>query len=149
MKKIPTQTLIVLGIALTTGCQPGDEQLARLARESMDRQAEQNRDMAQLTRQCSENHRRIVEATAAARQEILALEQDVQQQRSRLEEERRALAQERYRESLLVPVITYLGLLLLYSLPLVLCWYLLVGIRDSRSENDAVTELLLRELASQ
>ncbi len=45
----------------------------------------------------------------------------------------------RYRESLLVPVLSTTGLLLITSLPLVLCWYLLRGLQHETADDEAVT----------
>jgi len=148
MKKLVRKTLIAVVIMVVIGCSSSDERLARQAIESAQRQAEQNREMSQLNREVAEGTKRIAEAVSQTREEMIAMETDLQDQRNRLEEERRSLADERYRESLLTPIIGNLGLMLVCSLPLVLAWYLLHGLRSQTSDSDDVSNLLIRELTS-
>jgi hypothetical protein len=53
---------------------------------------------------------------------------------------------ERRFESLLAPVIETTGVLLIAALPLVLCWYLLHGLRG---QDEDVSEVLVSQLISQ
>ena len=69
-------------------------------------------------------------------------------QRDRLESERRQIASQRYRDSLLVPVLHHGGLLLVCALPLLLAWYLLHSWRSEPQDELAISELLIEEFAS-
>ena len=76
----------------------------------------------------------MVEGENQSRKELVALQRDLQQQqaevgkqRDQLESQRQQLAAQRYRESLLAPVISSIGLLLVCALPCVFAWYLLHG----------------------
>ena len=141
--------LLMIIALLTVGCNSPDDRLARFAQEATSQQAQQNRDMAHLSQAVTEDHRRVVETVEQSRQAIVDLEQDLQGQRDRLDQERQALANERYRESLLGPVVNRLGMLLVAALPLVLCWWLLVGLKSEKENTeDAVSEFLIHELAA-
>ena len=99
--------------------------------------------MAKLHHEVVEGTSRLVNAVAASREEMLDMEHDLQDQRSHLEAERRVLANERHRESLLAPIFSNVGLMLVAALPLVLCWYLLHGLRSS---DEDVSEVLMQAL---
>lgn len=125
---------ILLTMLLTiviTGCSQ-DERLARMAQESVQQQRSQNEEMTRLNREVAEGVKRLVESEHESRKELTSLQREVQRQqadvgvqRDRLESERQRIAGERYRDSLLVPVLHYGGLLLVCALPLLLSWYLL------------------------
>ena len=138
---------IVMIAALAIGCEASDERLIEIARESNRQQAAQNQSVTQLNQEAAQNHRRVVEAVEKSRQEIALLERDVDKQRTRLDEERQSLATERYRESMLAPVLDHLGMLLVASIPLALCWLLLYGLRQPVSDEE-VAELLVHELVT-
>lgn len=153
MSKVLLIAILLISIA---GCDEDDKQLAQVAQESAQRQAEQNQEMAKLNREVATGTRRLVEADSRARQELIVAQKelaqqqaDLAQQHDRLEGERRDLAALRYRESLLAPVISGLGLLLLCALPLVLAWYLLQGWRQDTAAETAIGNLLLEELVSE
>ena len=111
--------------------------------------------MARLHREVAAGTQRLVEADSRARQEVIAAQKDLAQQQAglaqqydQLEVERRSLAQERNRESLLVPVISTLGLLLLCCLPLGLAWYLLQAWHRETQDDIVLGQLLIEELVS-
>jgi hypothetical protein len=135
-------------VSLMVGCETPDERLTEFVTMSTSQQAMQNREMADVTRTAAEHHRLVVEAVEKSRQEVVSLQQDVRQELQQLDAERRSTAENRWRESLLVPVINHLGLLLVAVLPLALCWYLLHGL-SSRGQEDAVCDLLIQELIAE
>lgn len=146
MKKSILAVQISLAATILTGCQQPDERLARFASEATARQAEQNREMSQLNREVVDNHRRVIEAAARSRETVASLDRQIEQQRQRLDDERRSLVDERRRESLLVPVLTNTGILMVTALPLVLCWFLLHGLRsDSEESSDQLIQSLLMD----
>ena len=150
---ITTKTLIravILLIAIATGC---DEEKARIAREAADRQAQQNTAMAELNQEVAGGTRRLVEADAEARKEIVGVHRDLQAERTRLDSgwtnlalERRQIAAQRRTESMLVPAIKLVGGLALASLLLGFCWYALVAARRSDGTDGELNELLIREM---
>jgi hypothetical protein len=137
---------MILLIVLATGCSPTDDRLVRHVAESNRQQADQNQEMAKVHREVAEGTTRLVEAVAESRQEMLGMEHELQDQRAQLETERRSLANERHRESILAPVLSNVGLMLIAALPLVLCWYLLHGLR---SPDEDVSEVLVQNLVDQ
>ncbi|MEA1950676.1 MAG: hypothetical protein U9N87_04785 [Planctomycetota bacterium] len=146
-----------------SGCDES-ERLARMARQSTERQAEQNREMAKLNRQVSENAGQLVEADREARQEMTQLQREIverdaqcrgelntlqqhlDRQRQGLEDERRDIAQRRHRDPIIATAITQIGLVLACLLPLLFCIYLLRALRNEEVSNQAVAELLVEEL---
>jgi hypothetical protein len=148
--------LAVILILAIIGCEEQDERVVRVTQEAAARQAEQNEQMAEIVGEVAQGSRQLVEADGLARQEILQTQAELVRQQAEiaqrcdeLDAERRALAQQRNRQSLLVPVISSLGLLLLSCLPLVLAWYLLHAWYQESAEETAMGELLLEELASE
>ncbi len=146
--------LTVIAIALIGGCSQ-DERLARMAQESVEQQRSQNQEMTRLNREVAEGVKRLVESENESRQELTSLQRGIQQQqadtnrqRDQLEIERKQLAGERYRESLLAPVLSHVVLLVVCALPLVLAWYLLHGWRCESQNDIAIGELLIEELVS-
>jgi hypothetical protein len=142
----------VVLLALAAGCDE-DKRLVEQAREADERQAEQNRQIAHQNHQLAEATNKLIEADAKSREELVALERDLQteraaigKQRDELEADRRQIAGQRLQESLLVECLDGTLVLLASLLPLVLCWYLLAGWRAS-SNDEALGELLTIELA--
>jgi hypothetical protein len=142
---------IVLAI-LMSGC---DEEKARIAREAADRQAQQNTAMAELNKEVAGGTRRLVEADAQARQEIVGVHRDLQAERSRLdthwnalETERRQIASQRRTESMLLPATHILGATAAAIVLLGFCWYALVASRRSDDTDAQLNELLVHEILS-
>jgi len=136
---LPVAALIALAIISLVGCDE-DERLARLSEKAADRQASQNQEMTKLNREVAEGTKRLVKADAESRKELVSLQRDLQaeqseigHQRDQLETERKQIAQQRRRDPIIANAITGLGVLLACLAPLLLCWYLLRGVRD---END-------------
>ena len=105
-------------------------------------------------RTVAEGRKNVVEADAAARQELITWQREVQaegthvgRQRDLLEEERRMLAAQRKTAPIVAAAITDTALLLGCLLPLVVCWYLLRRPADGDSQG-TVIETLLDELSS-
>jgi Skp family chaperone for outer membrane proteins len=147
--------LTVIATALIGGCSE-DERLAKMAQDSVQQQRSQNEEMTRLNREVAQGVKRLVESENESRKELTGLQRDIQQQhadtgrqRDQLEVERRQLATERYRESLLAPVLPHVVLLVVCALPLVLAWYLLHGWRCESQDDLAIGELLIEELVSE
>ena len=186
----------ILLLRFLAGCSPPDERLVEISRQSMERQAEQNRQIAQQSQHITQASGEMVQAEAKARQDLIEmqrqlaeseglarqqllkvqgdlvqrdaqsrqelnqLQQDVHaasreerkrldDQRQSLETERRQIAQDRQRAPVIAAAITQVGLLLLCALPLAVCVYLLYVLRHSAPQDDALTELLIEELAAE
>jgi len=137
------------------GCETESDRVAAVAREAAERQAEQSKQMAELQSQVAEAHKRLVEGEAKARTELVALQRDLQEaqaeigrQRDVLEEERRQWAGQRGRDPILAAAITSVGVVLACLLPLLLCIYVVRALRDEATNDAAVAELLVEELAA-
>ena len=141
-------TIVLLtACSLLSGCDE-DKRLAQMAQENAQRQAAQNEEMARLNREVAEGSKRLVEASAEANDKLSIAQQTLDSQRNQIDGERRSLADERHRESILGPLISTIGNLLICALPLVLCWFLLHGLRKGGQEAD-ISELLIEEIASE
>lgn len=143
---------ILLLVALATGCETSDERLVEVTREANQRQAEQNRQIAYQNRQLAEASKELIEADARSRQELVALERDLQAERAvigrrrdELESERRTIAQQRRWDSQAGDAVAGAATLLAAALPLVLCWLLLRGMWPADNA-DEISEVLVQEL---
>ena len=153
--KLLVRSIVVILMATTIGCnENGNKQLAEMAERHSQRQAEQSKQMADLQHEVAEGSRLLVEADARAREEMVALQREVQaergevgHQRDVLEQERRVLAAQRHRDPIIASAITSSGLLLACLLPLVLCWFLLHRRVDPVDDN-AIAEVLLEDLVA-
>ncbi|MCA9125156.1 MAG: hypothetical protein KDB11_33505 [Planctomycetales bacterium] len=139
-----------LGLMITlgtlSGCDTPDERLVRDLAETSREVVQQQQEIAKSHSELAEGSKRLVNAVADSRHEHQELQQTLQQQSDKLDAERRAIASSRQRESLLVPVLETMGVLLVASLPLILCWYLLHSLRD---QADDISERLVSELVNQ
>jgi hypothetical protein len=133
-----------------SGC---DEEAVRVAREAADRQAEQNTAMAELNKEVAGGTRRLAEADAQARKEVIGVHRDLQAERARLdsgwddlEQERRQIAGQRRTESMLVPATKIVGGLALAIVLLGFCWYALVAMRRGDNIDGELNELLICEV---
>lgn len=147
----PFRMMIVLAIAanmMIAGCDSTDQRLVQQAETASQRQADQNRQIAHQNHQIAEATNRLVEADAQARKETLSLQRDLQKGHNELEGERRELAARRHSEPIIAAVLTNVGLALTCLLPLVLCWYLLHGLRQEPADTE-LSDLLVSELVAE
>ena len=144
MSRAILAVLIAFPFVFAMGCEGESERLVEMARESAERQAVQNNEMSRLNREVAQSHRELVELQRDVEERAAA----VGGQHDLLEEERRQIAGERVRESILGPLIANLGPLLVCALMLLFCSILLFGLRAERNGEDAVAELLIEELTS-
>jgi hypothetical protein len=153
MRKLTILPPLIALTLMAIGC--GDNEntrLAKMAEENLIRQDAQNQRMADLQQEVAEGSRRLVEADAEARQEIIGLQRDVQAeraevgvQRDSLEAERRDIANHRYWAPIIAVAIGRFGLLIGCLLPLILCWHLLQR-RVEPADDAMVAEVLLEDL---
>ena len=115
----PSATTILLAMIAASGCGSDSDRVAQVALEASQRQAALDQEMARLNREVTEGTRQLIQSRGEADRQILAQQQDLQQQRQQLDDERRGIASQRLRESLLAPILTNLGWLAVGSLPLV------------------------------
>jgi hypothetical protein len=109
--------------------------------------------MAELGKEVAAGSRELVQADAQARKEIVGVHRELQAERTRLdsgwtalEEERRQMASQRRTESMLAPVVSLLGGILLVALLLGFCWYVLIAVRRGDDTDAQLNELLVCEI---
>ena len=147
-----TLTLILLTGA---GCSSDENsRVAELATQQLERQADQNRRMSELQQEVASGSRKLVEADANARQEMITLQREMQterneigHQRDQLEAERRDIADSRHRDPIIAAAITRVAFVVVSLLPLLVCWLLLQQKVEPADKNE-ITELLLDDLVS-
>ena len=144
MKSKTCMFAIILVIAV--GCDSPDERLVNQLADTTREVVQQNQEVARSHHELAEGSKRLVEAVAESRHEHSEQQSSLQKQMDLLELERKSIASARLRESWLCPVINTTGGLLVATLPLVLCWYLLHGLR---SESEEVSEVVIEQLVRQ
>lgn len=156
MENLTKKLLILIGpLLLMTGCQEHpDQRITQMALQQARDQAEQSRQMLELQEEVATGARQLVTADAQSRQEIVAMQHEIQIERSnmdqrwdQLEQERKSLASQRFFDSAIAEAISRLGMILICLLPLVVCWQLLRQTVEPATENE-VAELLLDDLVS-
>lgn len=150
--------VVLLGVVSLTGCREKDRyrEIAEVATQAADRQAAQNVEMARVQREVAEGTRRMVEADAESRKEIITVHHDIQAERAtlgdgfdKLETERKEIAQARRTESVLVPAVKLIGGAAVAVAVVLFCLTLLVGLRRSDATDADVSELLISDLVSE
>ena len=142
-------------IVLLIGCGETDPRVVQVAMEATRRQAEQNREMGELQQQVAEGTKQLVEADSQARQKLVELQRElrtdqaeVSRQRDTLETERRAIAKDRYWDSILGTSIYAGAGILACLLPLLVCCWLLWCTRDKQGTDEALAGFLVQELTT-
>jgi hypothetical protein len=149
----------VLVVACVIGCSSSDDRYVELSQQSVARQAEQNRQMAQQSQRVAEATHELVQADARARTEMFDAQRSLEEalqverakldgERDRLEQDRQALAQAKVREPIIASAIISAALLVAAILPLILAIYLIRAFRSREPEQD-LAELLVLELISE
>jgi hypothetical protein len=146
--------LTLIPFLTLVGCSSDDQRLVDLSRQSLDRQAEQNRLVATNNQQVIDATNKLVEADAQSRRENAQLQHELQSERSginlqrdTLEQERRQIADQRNRDPIVAESIKTAAGLIVAALPLILCLFLLWGLFH-RSDDEAVADLLIEELVT-
>jgi hypothetical protein len=149
--------LILLVILATIGCEEDENaQVAKVAIEAAKQQAELNQEMSRLNREVASGTKRLVEANAESQEKLVVLQSDLQgeqaevsRQRDNLEVERKDIAAQRIRESVLAPVVAWILPFAICGLALATCCFLLFGLRRATDDEAAISELLVEELTSE
>ena len=164
--------------AVTTGCRDdSDPHVEQAMRESLQRQAEQNQQIAEQSNLSAESVRRVVEAESAARTEVVELQRDIverdneererlaeltqtvqnnlnaeraglDKQRTNLEQERQQLAVERNRDPIIAQTIATVGVFVACTIPLLLAGYVLYSLTRGSDDELIVNEILLNEVTA-
>ncbi len=141
--------ILILSMALAaSGC---DERAIEIAREASDRQAAQNRQMAELQKEVAGGTHELLKSDAAARTEFAGVHRDLQQERRQLSEswtdlelERRRVDQRRHSSSNWQATLAVLVVAGLVTALLAFIWQLLTQARSIEPRGDELNELLLQ-----
>jgi hypothetical protein len=143
---------LLITAVLVVGCSSDDQRLVDQSRQSVDRQAEQNRLVEANNRQVIDATQKLVEADAQTRQEAIQLQHEIQtersginEQRDVLEQERRQIAEQRNRDPIVAESIKSAVGLIVAALPLVVCLFVLRGLFH-KSDDAAMADVLIEEL---
>lgn len=152
---IVTSLLPLLVLSLFFGCDEDEyRKLAEMAERHNLSQEEQRRLMVELQKEVANGSNDLVTADANAREAWVALHREVQQerteigqQRDRLEEDRKALAAQRQHDSLIAATMLTCSSVVVCTLPLVLCWYLLSR-PQSTGDDTEIAEVFLNDVVA-
>jgi TolA-binding protein len=154
MKHLLVLAVVVVALAVLTGCGSPDGRMADLAEQVTHEQSEQNQRMVEGSKAVAEGSQQLVAHDAKARREIVQLQQDLRQdqtevarQRDQLEEERKTIAGQRIQESKTGALFVGLAIILACLAPLVLAGMSLLGLWKSPT-HDEEREVLVEELTS-
>ncbi len=150
----PLVWMLIVAVVSVMGCSdPPDERIVEMAREQAARQARQSQQMIEMQKEVMEGSRKLVEADAESRHEMILLQRDLQadqheigRQRDLLEEERKQIARQRFRDQAVAAAFSTFGLLLICALPLLLCAYVLRLVQSSGTSDAVLTELFVSQL---
>ena len=149
------------------GCTSSDERVTEVAQQAMLSQRLQNEQIAEQSKAVIQHSQKLTEAAkelvvrdAEARGQLIEAQKHLQSElnqqqstldasRSGLETERQAIAKQRYRDPVVANSIQSTGLLLACCLPLVVCVYLIRQLMTDDSDETALAEMLVLELASE
>jgi hypothetical protein len=129
--------MLCLLVCLARGCGSDDERLVRATQEADARQAEQNREMAQL-----------VAEQQSVQKGIENEHQRLDEQRIALDDERRSIASARVRDPIIANALIGMVVLAACMLPLVLAFLAMRRADSSESDDVALGELLIQELVA-
>jgi hypothetical protein len=129
--------LLCLLMCLARGCGSDDERLVRATQDADVRQAEQNRELAQL-----------VADQQSVQKGIENQHQRLDEQRSALDDERRSIAAARVRDPIIANALLGAVILAACLLPLVLAFFAMRRAHSSESDDAALSELLVHELVA-
>jgi hypothetical protein len=151
----PLLLAAIMASVIYLGCD-ADQRVVELSRESLNRQAEQNAQMARQSQAVTETTHELIKAESTVQTDANQLQQELHterstldQQRQDLEIERRSLAAERQRAPIIAEAIKGLAMVVAAALPLVVCWYLVRSLFLSTSEDFMAAEILIEQLATQ
>ena len=153
VRRLQRWLLLIIGL-IAIGCSSDDQRLIEVSRQSLDRQAEQNRLVTTNNQQVIDATGKLVEADAQSRRENIQLQHEIQsersginQQRDYLEQERRQIAEQRGRDPIMAESIQSAVGLIVAALPLVVCLFVL---RDlfHKSDDEAMADVLVEELVA-
>ncbi|MCA9123918.1 MAG: hypothetical protein H6822_30175 [Planctomycetaceae bacterium] len=141
-------------ILIVIGCTNDSDRVAELASRHATQQAELSRETVKLQNELVEGTQKLVEADAQARRDFLELEGKLDEQRvevgrrhDELEDERREIAKQRYRDPIVANALIAAATLLACLLPMLLAGWLLRSQLDETAEHTA-TEMLLEEITA-
>jgi hypothetical protein len=150
---------LLLAAMVVSVIQPGcdsDHRVVEISRESLNRQAEQNAQMAKQSQAVTETTHELIKAESTVQSDASQLQQELHterstldQQRLDLENERRSLAVERQRDPIIAETIKGLAIVIAAALPLVVCWCLVRSLFLSTSEDFTAAEILIEQFATQ
>jgi hypothetical protein len=138
---------LLITFVMTSGCQ---NRVVEVAREASDRQAAQNRQMADLQQAVARGTHELVKADAATRLEVVAVHRDLQHERQQLSEswtdlevERRRIDDERRsdvsRRGIIAAILGAMLLIAYFGF----LWQLLARAGSNEPSQEEFSELLL------
>jgi hypothetical protein len=149
---------VIVTVLLLPGCggttsSPDSKTLRETAETCLKQQAAQNDKLVEASRELASGAKELVEADAHSRQDFIGLQKDLEssrtnidQQKDRLEHERRTIAQERRWDSLTATGLMTLGLVLAALSPLLLAGFAVYMSGQPQEASDTANGLIIEEI---
>ncbi len=148
---IPTTGFLVLITAAGCGQAPDyrDQRLAELAQTSVHEQAQQNARMTEVMKRDAEFRQELISAHQSLTKQLNQQQSVIDANRDRLENDRRELAQQRYRDPIIATVLQNSAIMVACLLPLLVALLGIWQMQHQEPDHAAIAELLVAELTSE
>ncbi len=158
---LPSVVILMMTLLLITGCADSrDERFRQLAQQALHEQSQQNKRLAEQSKQIIDASLRLVEGDAEARRDLLAAQKQltselhseragIDRQREKLEQERRSIAARRHRDPVIAQAINAFGLTLACLLPLLLAAYVIRAVNQDGDDSAELGKLLVMEITAE
>eukprot|EP00913_Durusdinium_trenchii_P013430 g12611.t1 len=153
--------MLTMTLLLATGCGSArDERYRRLAEHTLHEQSQQNKRLAEQSKQIVDASQRLVEGDAQSRRDLLEAQKQltgelhseragIDRQREEMEQERRNIAAQRHRDPVIAQAIGAVGLTLACLLPLLLAAYVIRAVNQDGDASAELGKLLVMEMTAE
>ncbi len=156
MKTIPRRTSSIAGFLVLIsafGCGQApdyrDQRLAEFAQKSVSEQAQQNARMSEVMKRDAEFRQELISTHQSLTKQLHQQQTIIDGHRDRLDNDRRELAQQRYRDPIIAAALQNSAIMMACLLPLLVALMGIWQMQHQEPDHAAIAELLVAELTSE